>query len=296
MNLKTIAVPGILASLSTSLLILSCQREPGVEGTPPPSLNDSAYLSMIVYIDTTFAVGVDTGSKEIISYDAQKRVSRVDFYDYFLGTPGSGSLSNVTTYHYNGNDTLPYKVDEDFFGRESYLFYENGFVVKDSMIFTDPGFLPYDKLVVTYTKLAGNRHRFIERYTLNGGHVDSDTAYGVVTRNSFGEIVHERDSLYRDAGMAIFEYSFIYDNHPNPRLRMMQPYPVWTVDWNPYAEWSYHNYTSLHQYTKDENGVEQNTTYNPYYWYRADGYPVLAKTYNDFGGDEDKVYYYYKRL
>ena len=278
-----------------ALTISSCQQEPGVDFTPPP-VNDSAYLSMVVNIDTTYPAGADTSTMDIITYDAQKRVSRIDFYDYFLGTPGSGTLSNVFSFYYNGNDTLPYKVSEDWFGRSSFLFYENGIVVRDSMVFTDPGFLTFDKQIVTYTKLGGNRHRTVNNYTLNGVLVDTDTMYSVVTRNSFGEILNEKDTVYKSAGMTVLEFDLTYNTNPNPFLRLMVPYPVWGVDWSsPYAEWSLHNVASEYSFSRDESGAEQEIEYEMHYQYRADGYPILKREYDDFG-DMEKTYFYYKRL
>src|SRR5688572_18026588 len=89
------------------VLTHSCRRSTDDQGP----VKDSTYLAMTYTLDTTYPSGKDTITKEVFTYDAQKRIIQVHMFQYLRGIRGSDGYK-ITFYSYNGNETLPYRLIE----------------------------------------------------------------------------------------------------------------------------------------------------------------------------------------
>jgi hypothetical protein len=193
----------------------------------PNEANDSAYVKMMVNFDTSFPSGLDTADVYQFFYDSQKRLIEVRSFFYEPGIIG-GTLGYYEKRFYNGNDTLPYKLAQfwkDVFTNDQidtvFLTYQNGVIVKDSVKFYS-GSQPYETIVNRYKALSGGRVSVSSHNWQNLGIDFSDSAISYQTWVN-GNLTTQKDTSFLPSSWTN-EFSWQYDNHPNPFYRIALPY------------------------------------------------------------------------
>lgn len=274
--------------LSCSLFFISCQPDLGFTGDDPPPGNDSTYLKMLVMFDTSFPSGLDTLTKYTFQYDGQKRVQLIKVFEYDPGTAGYRYESYERRY-YNGNDTLPYKVDlyydvlTDPFTDTIFLTYQNGVVVRDSTHWsTTAGFGGIS--VISFTPAGNNRLLTVRKTRYSDGREQLDTIISIQNRQN-GNLVSGKDSIWIDnlAMPIIHDYQYEFDNKPDPFARLVLSFP--------YQNYEYQlSPLSLLPLIRNRNNPTKETVVETNmvgtfdfgsdysYQYRADGYPVVIRS------------------
>ncbi|MEO8404958.1 MAG: hypothetical protein ABI480_10190 [Chitinophagaceae bacterium] len=299
----------ILSAFSFFILVLffaSCQSgpddtlDPGNPGGGGTTTSDSTRLKMIIGIDTAFANGIDTSDKYLFQYDASKRLTFIDIYEYEPGQAGVQYHDNEQRF-YNGTDTLPYKVvyyvddhptldDID----TVYLTYQNGVIIKDSSISVQGAGNPVRYISVRKYKLLHGMLINANIYSLVGSSLvltDSITSGQTYLNNN---LVHQQDTLFGSGGNEIWDITRAYDNHPSPLQRISLPFPIYNYGFH-LAENSFLQFAksvnneTVTQYLDDgvpdyqENNLIQ---------YKANGYPSIYRL--GIPGFTDKIFFTYQ--
>ncbi len=228
--MKTLLVAGTLLVCSL-VLFTSCQKEADWD-LASPQTNDSLYIRKYIVIDTTLTPGADTVRIFDFQYNAQKRLSGFIHTVYEPGVPGPGRIRGSYTYAYtyNGSDTLPGKITEDFndilipannYKDTVYYFYQGGTVVKDSSGDATEYFV--DEII----KLSSTRTLLRQRNLVPPFGLSIDTTF-IFTNWQNGNLLQQKDSLWLPlmGFYDISDYTAQYDTKPNPFKRMLLPYSI----------------------------------------------------------------------
>lgn len=287
---------GIIFLLVAGLTITSCQREiDGMIITPDPSpLSDSTVLSKFIEIDTTKTIGSDTVMKFEYSYDNTKRLSKINFTETYSITGGTRTYTVATTWHYNGADTLPFKVtklinDVDIDTDTSFYVYQNGYVVYDSTIHYNNNVLDI-VTIVNYTNSGNNSFVTTRTLRYSSSGISEERTSGTVFKNYSGKnIIYQRDTtsdLNKVTNATVVENTV--DTHINPMYFTELHFPVFNGFGS--ATISQPNNLTETKY-QDLSG----TTFSGYKYthvYRADGYPVKTRVFDQNDPTENTQYIY----
>lgn len=266
------------------LLLVSCQQEPDdVILSPSPSgVDDSTFLAAVVELDTTYPLGLDTSGISYFLYDSQKRLVQVRRLYYEPGAVG-GTLDSYEKRFYTGNDTLPYKLAhymEDAPTNDEidtvFLTYQNGVIIKDSVLFYEGSQLS-STVIHRFKVLSGSRVSVTAHRRIPG---QPDFYDSVISHQTWinGNLAAQKDTTFASPYWG-FNFSYQYDNNPNPLLRFALTYPMTNYMHNIgdysdfFARLSINNETGWsEEYTGGQlNHVELS------YQYRADGYPLILR-------------------
>ena len=262
----------------------SCQRE--VDGIIPDGINvDSTVIRKYIEFDTTLAAGLDTNIVLTFNYDNIGRLISIKTIEKDQSLPPTSAFQffENTSYFYNANDKLPFKVlkaNKDAFGTmndTTYLFYANGYVVKDSirMRSIDPTSFVFETILVNRYVVIGNTI-VVTRYRDQTLHPSSwpplcpgTTTYQQTVLN--GNITSETGNYSSCSGIGMSEANFAYDSKPNPFYPLRIPYLVFDNE--------------LEVSNIQKNNITDNWFSTPAdgykysYTYRADGYPIALRAY-----------------
>jgi len=122
-------ITSITILLSAFIFITGCSKD---DATPDPlnPVSQDSMLSELIVLDELNG-SIDSVAWLKLLYDANNRVNTIQGYFY---DNGSWVLESSSQYFYNGNDTLPSRVNEGP-GLTRYFFYNNaGFAVRDSFV------------------------------------------------------------------------------------------------------------------------------------------------------------------
>ena len=294
--MKVIGTGSVLLLL-LMLMVSACQQEIDFENLTATQ-NDSAYLSKMIAVDTTLPAGAETVEKTFFSYDARKRLVKINFRDLTDGD------SVREEFFYAGNDTLPYKrVYHDFinfpvasyYRLDMFYTYQQGKVLKDSVIEWDmngPAPAPSGATVTIYND-QGSQVIKTKRYYnyIAGNHVfdrQESNTYMVTRLN--GNIVSYTDTTSFPPYYETIQTT--YDNKFNPLNK------IFKVQYPAFEFLSYENTQSQLNNPLTRNYVDLNgpgsDTFS--YVYRNDGYPVICRSHEQPGNRYTKFSYYYTAL
>jgi len=160
--MKIITGGSIVFVAALAVSFSSCQKE--ADGSYDPVADDTTYLAKEIVLDTTRPVGLDTAFLASFYYDGSKRVSGYDFMELAGGTT---RYTEYKKFHYTAlSDTLPSMVSSNFNytadTKNTYLFYLNGFVIKDSTV--DYTGTTVNNIAVRLFKSIGNNKYVMEQY------------------------------------------------------------------------------------------------------------------------------------
>jgi hypothetical protein len=232
-----------LSGLVILLLLVgfsSCQKEIDWGLVERPQV-DSTIIWKYIEFDTTLPSGVDTISIYTFEYDNSSRLISFKKLDKDNSAPPSMLFPYFrnTTYSYNANDTLPFKVIttyRDFLDNNgndtTYLFYANGLVIRDStrsIVFDITGFsfpsISVNHYVVNGNEIVATHYRDL---TLNPSSwppaCPGTTIYQQTVLN--GNIISETGNFSDCSGIGESYFNATYDNKPNPFYSLRIPYPV----------------------------------------------------------------------
>lgn len=139
-------VPLMLLLLAGTVFV-SCQKEVSSSTEPEPPLENHKLLTKIV-TSQYFYSQIDS-----FEYDSQNRCKRYlqNFVDSSI-SPNPGPYTDFYDFHYNGNETVPFKITDTSQGRGMnwYIVYDaQKRKIADSMVFS-----PNEKEVFNYTYQA----------------------------------------------------------------------------------------------------------------------------------------------
>jgi len=198
---------------------------------------------------------------------------------------------------YSGNDTLPYKTTGvwanalDTYYDTVFYFYSNGFVAKDSTIEYVGAAKQFSQIATRVYSPAGNNvmleYRHYSQPTALAA--DADKRLMIFTTWQNGNIAVQDDtSILIKFSYAAHE-EVKYDDKINPLSQTFRTrYPV--------LGFSFGSQTNnpVEDITWDNPSQPSRLTYS--YTYRADGYPLSAKIFDDaLGGEYLKVIYVYTK-
>ena len=283
----------LIVTLGIIIIFSSCQKE--VDGSLINRTQSDSSISKLVILDTAYASGIDTQTLILITYDGNARLSKMSNIDFTAGTAIRESVDDYY-YNYTGNDTVPYRLLEDyqdlltssFFRDTAYYFYQNGVLVKDSAT----EFNGY--YVNTYTKLSATRCRTIK---LQIGLPPSfaDTCFSYVNWQN-GNLVAETDSEYSFQPPVLINVSnnyITYDTKLNPLRKLCIPYPVPL-----YPAIIFNQYLVHFGITPSVNNVlswqDDFGSSTVTYVYNSAGLPKIARS--TLLGSTAKIMYYYTML
>jgi len=282
----------MLTLLCLAIFFSSCQRE--VEGTIPDEIvMDSTAISQLVILDTIYNSGADTVYKYQFKYDDKKRVVGELTTVYNEGVSGAGRIQweRNLNYEYIGSDTLPYRTVENpnSVGASksyNYLFYQNGWIVKDSLTFENN---PTDYWVKKYDQLPGNRCIVSRKQVL--GNVTSSGTVNCYVQWVNGNITKEIDSLPFLSSYQVITHTASYDGKPNPFKRVILPYITPAPNMiDPYGVNEFIFPTTNNIVARNYDGLVTLLEYT----YHNNGLPKSAKVNGD--GTFYKYVYFYTRL
>lgn len=272
--------------LISSIILFSCQADPD-DTLPPATTNDSIYISQLIEIDTLFEPGLDTSQKRVFSYDAAKRLTHFYFGEYFRGVAGADQMDDYY-YFYNGNDTLPYKIENTFSTRDGqfrsyktiFYYYNNqGVITKDSIVSEDENHQLRSTLVSNYIRIADGHYRVEQKYTEG---VNVETGY-IINRftSAGGNITSIRDTTYPahvNQSEGVFVEQLSHDNHPNPLARISLRYPS-NEGGNDHTNIQSRNNVTRSDYVWEAlgGGWKEAEIIDYQFEYRKDGYPVIRR-------------------
>lgn len=276
----------IFTLIAFTPILFSCQTEPD-DTLPPIEINDSIYISQIATLDTLFESGLDTSQSTTYQYDAAKRITHIRFGEYFPGYPGADQTDDYY-YFYNGNDTLPYKMEYVFSNRQmepriyetTFLFYnEQGIITKDSVIKEYENHQYVSTLVSLYKKIAEGHYRVEHRLAKDGNEY---TGYEIRRFTlSAGNVIESIDTVYSaepNVSVPVTRELSAYDNHPNPVVRVMLRYP--------YTSGGHFALNDLSRNNKIHSDLSYGSPDEPFFEryledyefeYRKDGYPLVRR-------------------
>ena len=286
-------VAGFLVVVSYIVGFTSCQKE--IDGGLTNNPQSDSVISKIIILDTTFSSGLDTFHVGNFIYDANGRLSKALGTAYNSGVSGPGRIfsDEVITYHYTGNQTLPFKIVNNYTEYSpasvtddtSYLTYTNGYISTDS--FTSS--IGYYRTNV-FNKLSNSRYRMYTRIDNGIGGQSIDTSYINVDIQN-GNLMKETDSVWLPGGTwVVLSMTMTYDTKINPGKPFSLPYPA------PYYQYIPGN-VSIHAFSlQDENNVTKqtdqfgNVQLSLTYEYNNAGLPKIAREVSGL-----KYFYYYKK-
>ncbi len=286
----------IFSFLATVLMIVyfsSCQKEVDWQ-LPDELIGDSVFIKKILSIDTTKPVGQDTGFITVYDYDSQRRLIKL------TETENDNNIQHIhtTKFSYSGNDTLPFKYTftNNPFSDSSitFLFYNNGFVVKDSTLNFFSGSLD-NVHTAFYTSLGGSKYLY-RSYDSNPSFPGLPQIRDsiIYTRNANnGNVLSGVDSVwYSGAYQNKISFQSIYDNQKSPFAKQS----LWYLGF--YTSVLYDNY-----FIGQNNILSISSTYDPggpqnigqaNYTFNSSGYPVIGRM-KDIG-DYNKLIFTYINL
>lgn len=292
-------ISAVLVFFTIAFTGSSCQRE--IDGSSEDNTtnsNDSTYVKRLIVLDTNFVSGTDTIIKWELSYNTDKRLSRLFYTGYKnISGPGRIWLYEDIKYKYQGANPYPeYIVDSltDLVSPSSshadttFLYYNNGTVIKDSSTAQYGSALYYT--VNEFTSLGTNRYKLIQKSPdLIAGGVRKDSTHIFVNWQN-GNLLKEIDSLWIPS-LGIWQIrttTISYDTKPNPFKDMSIPYPTPANGDLPS--------TGIQAFFLPSNNnmviqTDYSGTYTLNYEYNALGFPKIAR-------DQDglKIIYEYTRL
>jgi len=264
------------AFIASATFFLSCQKEynPGdIIPRPTDSIttNDGTLLVKYVEIDSTPGVGTDTSMIINFEYDEQKRLTELNIFRSDDTTTTERTLHKYA-YQYNGADTFPYKILYTTIevNDTSYLFYNTeGKLILDST-FSKHGTSP--------VRLSKTSYKYFNGYFItNTDEQNSPSSLdsNFVT-NSNGNMTSLSAAIYSLPDMLLlykYNYSFSYDNHPNPFYNipaMHSTMPVLGYPSSPIGVLQKNNPTYI---SGNEATFNTTTTETITYTYQPNGYP-----------------------
>jgi hypothetical protein len=301
--MKTVA--GFFIVVSIVIGISSCQKEIDW-GLNNSTHNDSIYIKSYILLDTSFASGTDTSEKALFAYDSQKRITRIDGYEYTPGTTGITAIAWDQRF-YNGNDTLPYKIIWKESGTleidTAFIWYSNGSVNRDSVVYNN-GFSDIRKTQI-FNQLSSSR--IFQRRTIidaSNAILEEDSSFFI--RNFISPAsMQASDTVYNNllppASLFFVQtFDIQFDNNPNPFRKLNFNYPPDFGEYvgQPGIFWggelsllknNFLAYTRSYLFP----GPISTYTINYSYTYRNDGYPIVSR-YNN--GAPAKAIYIYTKL
>ncbi len=298
-------IQALIVLLFSILVFISCGKDhnPDNSNPPVPDTNDSTYLDSIYIIGNPGSF-LDTGNIVIYHYDNLKRLASTSNLRETAPASSVYIDGGSSTFYYNGNDTLPYKLvaysnsDINNYVDTSTSFYNydaNGNKIKDSTRFSSSDITTYTlKTTVTdYTYSAGKMVGYTvenDVYPNTNQVVSKDTA----TLDSKGNVITNVKYIVTGAteNLALTSTG-TYDNHPGPYTKITAFKAM-----RQFAEsdnvlyLSYNNYLTIdhNQLLPSIETIHSSATYQ----YLANGYPVIADIIYD--GVSYSYAYTYKSL
>lgn len=189
------------------IVFASCQK--GVDATLPGTSGDKKYVSRV--IETDPGTPGEAWMLEF-KYDAQQRCTTLveKTVDSTSGTPVVTDEATYT-FHYNGNDSRPFKITYDAFGMIVAWFVKfdaQGKKLQDSVSDVSSGYTE----IVNYTYNGNNviAHYQVDVFGTSLSFLD--TVY-----HDGNNITKQRSAEYSQGSLfGWYEMTFTYDNHPNP--------------------------------------------------------------------------------
>lgn len=276
---------GFLIGVVLLISFSSCQKEIDW-GFNNKTQSDSTILDKYIELDTTLPAGLDTIHKVLVDYDSRGRVIYVSSYDKDLSLPPTNIFPfyDSTTYFYNGNDTVPFKVIQthknllNIWQDTCFLYYSAGKVIKDSIRSRYTSLLPPpmpDIELITVNTITDNgntaQENTLQAYTFNPATwpppCPATTNYQKTYLN--GNITYEFGDFTDCNSIGTVETSHLtFDNNPNPTYVFSVPYPIMT------------NFLGLTGYKNNIISSWDTAPSDGYiysYTYRSDGYPLIVR-------------------
>ncbi len=282
----------LLCALCCSIFS-ACQKEISEEipDTPNPTLptSDSTYLDKIYLIQNSGSIN-DTFGKITVTYDNLKRViSLVD------SIPGQNlwRVWAVNTFHYNADDTLPYK--DVYYDFESAIAFNNPLLVDTITTFHTYNSSGKNIVDSTISKFTNDTYssKEIKTYQYNAAKIYGQISTTILTGNypfqtlpptlrdsaitdGFGNILNCKTYIVNNNSTTLnLSSTFTYDSNPNPIARLTN---FRTLGVLPFGE----TFEDIRQSKNnrliaietDSNNQITTEDLTGKYVYRADGYPL----------------------
>lgn len=258
-------VPLMLSLIAGSILV-SCQKEVTASTEPEAPQENQRLLTKIIYSETGFSF-IDS-----FEYDAQKRCTRYleNYIDSSAG-PNPGPYIYFYQFHYNGTETVPYKITDTSQGRSM-----NWFILYDAQKRKTADSIVYnaqEKEVIYYTYQA-NRIVASNNYYVSGVSVTS-------TKDTFdydGNNCSRHSARIQQTGYDFwYQYSNTsFDAHINPVNKMNIANAVMFGANGTLGDdlgLNKNNYSTM-SYTNSGPGGDWSSTYQ--YTYDSESYPLTA--------------------
>lgn len=255
--------------LASAVALFSCQKEISDTGSPVPEPGGK-FLSKVTRTlpDRTF---IDS-----FEYDAQNRCTKyVELY-YTVSQGPNNPYIYFYDFHYNGTQTLPYKITDTSQGREMIWLIE--YDAQQRKIVDSIVYLTTDEKQVSYYTYTANRIVANTVYSVSGVPVSfiKDTFdYDGNNCTRFAGVVQQQSTVF------MWQYAMTYDTHINPFSKMNISNAVLFGANNILGDFTglnKNNYLTETYSSPDPTTTPRTTSYQ--YTYDADGYP-LSSTFQD---------------
>lgn len=250
---------------AAALLFSACQKDiTGGEGDPDPVTKvEGKHLIKYTYSSPGF-IRVDS-----FVYDGQNRCIRT----YHAASATAAGAPYFYDFHYNGSDTLPYKITDTSEGRDMiWLVQYDGQNKKiaDSIVYTRS-----DEKFVAYYTYSANRIVSRSAYSRAG----SVQTVAVDTFDLSGNNCARYSAVANQQGNPFdWQYAMTYDTKINPYSTLNIARVVYfganNIAFATFDGLNKNNYLTL-SYTTSNPGIPAGTT-NYQYVYDADGYPLTS--------------------